>query len=384
MRLRIATFNVENLSSRWRFGDAVRGESAAAMALADFEQSSERKAAERSLALTLEDDKRQMTALAIAETRADIIALQEVDSLRVLEAFFANYVHRVADIRYGHFRLEDGNDPRGIDVALAVRRDLVAHGGGVRATSHRTVSHADLDVYDTSLAALGIRPADPVFKRDCLMVDLDLGGRQLTLFICHLKSMNNGRDDGRLATMPVRRAEALAVRRIIERRFGAGWREASWVVAGDLNDYRELIGPGGVVVPAGPSGIDPMFEDFAINPVAELPAYERWTHFHRAWSETLGRIVEEHVQLDYLLLSPALAAAGARVEILRRGLPYRVPLDPRAPDRSIPALATRGDRYPRAGWDRPKASDHCPVVVEIVVGENRPASRSDRKPGSPP
>ena len=106
MRLRIATFNVENLSSRWRFGDAVRGESAAAMALADFEQSSERKAAERSLALTLEDDKRQMTALAIAETRADIIALQEVDSLRVLEAFFANYVHRVADIRYGHFRAQ--------------------------------------------------------------------------------------------------------------------------------------------------------------------------------------------------------------------------------------------------------------------------------------
>ena len=39
--------------------------------------------------------------------------------------------------------------------------------------------------------------------------------------------------------------------------------------------------------------------------------------------------------LDYVLLSPALAARDSSVEIIRRGLPYRVPLDPRAPDRSI-------------------------------------------------
>ena len=30
-------------------------------------------------------------------------------------------------------------------------------------------------------------------------------------------------------------------------------------------------------------------------------------------------------------------------------------------------VATRADRYPRVGWDRPTASDHCPVVVEIEV-----------------
>ncbi len=103
MKLRVATFNIENLSSRWKFAEVSRAEVAAAMSLAEFAQPKEREAAERSMALTVEDDKRQMTALAIAETRADIIALQEVDSLRVLEAFFANYVHRLADIRYGHF-----------------------------------------------------------------------------------------------------------------------------------------------------------------------------------------------------------------------------------------------------------------------------------------
>ena len=68
--------------------------------------------------------------------------------------------------------------------------------------------------------------------------------------------------------------------------------------------------------------------------------------------------------LDYVLLSPGLGK-GAQAEILRRGLPYRAPLDPRADDRSIATLSSAGGRYPRIGWDRPKASDHCPVVVSF-------------------
>ncbi len=162
------------------------------------------------MALALEDDKRQMTALAIAETRADILCLQEVDSLRVLDAFFANYVHRVADTRYGHFRLVEGNDRRGIDVAFACRRTLP--GDDPVATSHKEATFADFDVWDRDIGAFGIRPDDRVFNRDCLMVDVDMGKRALTLFIVHLKSMNNGRDDGRRATTPLRRAEARAVR----------------------------------------------------------------------------------------------------------------------------------------------------------------------------
>ncbi len=367
MRLRIATFNVENLLSRQRFGPLARPDSAAAMALFGFEQPQVRDAVERSVSVMLEDDKRQMTALAIADAKADILCLQEVDNLGVLEAFFGNYVHRVADHRYGHYRLVKGNDERGIDVAFACRRDLVGS-ESVAWRSHKSATYRDLDAFDDDLAANGFRPDSFIFKRDCLEVSLDIGGRPLSLFICHFKSMANGRDDGRTRTTPVRRAEARAIRRIIEMKFGPAWRERDWIVAGDLNDYVEAVGPLGVLRDARPSAIDPLLDDFAINPVAQLPPHERWTHFHKDWSETERRLIEEHVQLDYLLLSPSLAARPpVGVEIIRRGQPFRTPLDPRAPDRSIAALSAAGGRYPRIGWDRPKASDHCPVIVTVTL-----------------
>ncbi len=371
MRLRVATFNVENLLSRYRF-EGMRPETHAAMSLFEFPNPQWREAAERSLAVALADDKRQMTALAIAETRADVLALQEVDGLTVLQAFFANYVHRLADIRYGHFALVEGNDRRGIDVAFAARRSLMPE-GGARITSNRLATFAELDCFEKDLARRGITPQDRVFNRDCLMSDLDLGDRTLTVFICHFKSMNNGRKDGRQSTLAIRRAEARGVATLIRRRFGAEWRRANWMVLGDLNGYRDGIGPLGHIEDEGESGIEPLTEGFAVDPMQTLPPHERWTHFRRGWSEEDGRMEETHMPLDYVLLSPGLADANPHpgVEIIRRGLPYRVPLDPRAQDRSVATLSTTANRYPRVGWDRPKASDHCPVVVDIVVPRRR-------------
>ena len=86
MKLRLGTFNVENLLTRHRFEPGGRTETAAAMSLFHFPRADERDAVERSLAVALEDDKRQMTALAIAEAKADIWMLQEVDSLASLQA----------------------------------------------------------------------------------------------------------------------------------------------------------------------------------------------------------------------------------------------------------------------------------------------------------
>jgi endonuclease/exonuclease/phosphatase family metal-dependent hydrolase len=370
MKLRIGTFNVENLLTRHRFQPGGRFETDAALSLFHFPRSDERDAVERSLAVALEDDKRQMTALAIAEARADLWMLQEVDSLASLQAFFANYVHRIADWRYGHFALRDGNDRRSIDIGFAARRDLVAP-ADVAITSHKDMTFAQAGAHDRELAALGIGPHDKVFARDCLEVGLDLGDRRLTLFGCHLKSMNNGRDDGRQATLPVRRAEACAVRRLVMDRFGEGWREANWIVLGDLNAYRIGLGPLGEPIDEGESGIEPLLEDFAVDPMETLPGHERWTHFRRFWSEERQHMVESHMPLDHILLSPALAAANPApaMAMIRRGLPYRVPLDPREPDRSMARLATSADRYPRVGWDRPKASDHCPLTVDLTIPE---------------
>ena len=383
MRLRIATFNIENLISRNRFGPTVRPDTGPALSLFDFPHQDEREGAEQSIAVALEDDKRQMTALALAEARADILALQEVDNLGVLQAFFANYVHRICDIRYGHFRLVDGNDRRGIDVAAVLRQDI---GAEVGFRSNREASFAELGAFSDDLAAFDISPGDRVFNRDCVELDLDWGDRSLTLFLTHLKSMGNGRDDGRTATMPIRNAETRAIRCLIERKFGARWRDAAWIVAGDFNDYRERIVAGALAESTGACSLDVLYDAGAVNPVASLSPGERWTHFHRAWSNRRDRLVEEHVQLDYVLLSPALARANPnpKVEIIRRGLPYRVPLDPAAPDRSIAYLSTRNDRYPRIGWDRPKASDHCPVVIELELPARRPHTDREGNPHAAP
>lgn len=62
-------------------------------------------------------------------------------------------------------------------------------------------------------------------------------------------------------------------------------------------------------------------------------------------------------RLDYIWLSPRLAETNAThvPEIIRNGQPFRTVFPP----------GQEVERYPRTGWDRPKASDHCPVVMTL-------------------
>ena len=127
MRLRLCTFNVENLFLRHNFSaftnerdsrylDPVvqfyapyeRGD------LTDFEDF---KRTIETAAIAQQDDIRQFTALAMVDADADLYCLQEVDNFEALERFLSAYYTKAGDNSLPHRVLHEGNDPRGIDVA---------------------------------------------------------------------------------------------------------------------------------------------------------------------------------------------------------------------------------------------------------------------------
>ncbi|MGE0499318.1 MAG: endonuclease/exonuclease/phosphatase family protein [Rhizobiaceae bacterium] len=367
MSLRIATFNVENLMNRFDFsGFRNQLNQDRALALYEIRSEAEYRQLEQARAVAHTDDTRQLTALAIATSRADIVCLQEVDNLEALKAFEYGYLFKMVGEGYRNKYTSTGNDSRGIDVAVMMR-DETAHGQKiefVRMTSHAHLTYADLDLHTPDLEALGEKPHERIFRRDCLEIDVTVGGEPLTIYSVHFKSMGSPRNglDGRAATMPVRIAEASAVRRIIEERFGKDFAGSKrWVVCGDLNDYRERIVISGDAFGGFDfesrretvSCVDVLTADgFAENVVERLPPMERWTLYH-----TRGPKERHLCQLDYILLSPQLARTNGRTvpEIIRNGQPWRTPIPP----------GQTVERFPRIGWDRPKASDHCPVAITL-------------------
>jgi endonuclease/exonuclease/phosphatase family metal-dependent hydrolase len=305
--IRLATFNVENLFARWRFRDGVDPDKA----VRDGWQVDSTRFDELSI------DERALTALAIRELDADVLALQEVENVDTLKHFRA--VSLGGRRAYPYVAGIDANDPRLIDVAV-LSRIPITH---VRSYQHQMDPQT---------------PTQPIFSRDCLEVDLaGPDGSGLSLFVNHLKSMMGGREE----TRPKRERQSKAVRDIVTERFGEDAGDSPFAVVGDLNDYAEAD-------EEGSSGIAALLDwDQAENVVERLSEDERWTHF---WPKR-----KTYRQLDYVLLSRSLAEANPSApEIMRKGTPLR-------------AERYTGERFAGIGSDRPKASDHCPVVVELAL-----------------
>lgn len=359
MRFRIATFNAENLFQRFDFPD-------------HKSQFAQTRAVDPELAALdgeLDEDglKFDLTAKALAQTRADILCLQEVENMQALADFDRDYLRYQTGSAYDHKILIEGNDGRGIDVAL-LARSATREGIPITiasVTSHAHLTYADLDLMTEDLIGLKERPEERVFRRDCLMVELNVGTEKLTVIVLHLKSMgtDNPDVDGRTVTMPVRDAEARAIKKILLNRFGPKIGQSNWLICGDLNDYLtrlEVRQPTGTnaefeLVHETNCGFWPLVEDkFSTNLVERRPSDNQWTLFH-------SKAPFEHhlVQLDYILASPKIAQRNpsAVPEIVRNGQPYRV----------ILPEGQQVDRYQGTGWDRPKASDHCPVVVSLDI-----------------
>lgn len=383
-RFRLATFNVENLYSRPNFWDPQRRNDQQ-IGNVFFEDRNEATLTRRIAEATLSDEKCQLTALALLAARADIIALQEVDSADALRNFREAYLKKlegpsvaqamrevifgeprpdpdtvrrareiaIAAVNYRYLHVFEGNDRRGIDIGLLSRigwQDIRSHAGA---------TFGQLGIWPEGIENYregppenqrAITPEDRIFKRDLVQVEFNIDGRPFTLFSCHLKSMTGGR----AATRTMRLAETSAIRALIERRFEdhrGGPGAAMWALCGDFNDYEEIDGSRDLrdytTGVDSPSGLAPLFEDgFAVNLMARRAPADRWTAYHAP--------DDVYCQLDYICVSPALAKANpdAVPEVIRIGQPWR-------------ATRHQGQRLPRIGWDRPKSSDHCPVVVEL-------------------
>jgi len=297
--LRIATFNTENLFARYRFKDTIQPTEDDGFTIND-------------LAFRIYDEEsKKITAKAIRAVNADVICLQEVESLPVLDRFNAFYL---GGMKYAHRAVIDCFDPRQIDVAVLSRHPIVS------LRSHR-------DERNKAGTAF-------LFSRDCLEVDVLVGGKTLTLYLNHFKSMMEGRE----ATRARRQEQAERVAAIIDARWKKSAYKGNFIVLGDLNDYPD--GKTGLAALLGHKGLD--------NVLTRLPETERWTHYYAGGNA--------YRQLDYLLLSAGLAKANSgKPAVMRSGLPWR-------------AKKVTDERLDGVGENDPKASDHAPLHMDITLG----------------
>ena len=374
MKFRLCSFNVENLFTRLDFS-AFTDERAVGylpptaqffgqFGTGDLSTFDDFKRVLQTATIAQEDDRRQQTALAMLAADAHAYCLQEVDSFDVMTRFLDAYVKKTMGEPFHNRVLHEGNDMRGIDVAAFSEKKFPFY-----SRSHAALTGSSIDDTDTGRALLDEFPIAKtraasltrlrLFRRDCLELEFPIGDERLTVLNCHFKSMG-GRDAEK--SLGTRQAEAIMAREIITRKFEDP-ATALWAIVGDLNDAEAYRFVSKVQNPDGTfnetlkeqnasgletSGVTPLlFDDFGVNLLNSLPEEERWTHYYSG---------ERHkTQLDYIITSPALEARlRGTPEVIRAGMPLRVPnLD----------IA----RFPRLGWDRPKASDHCPLVAEFDI-----------------
>ena len=355
MNITLATFNANNLFLRYRFMDKYPGSPPSKKPPAELDtRVVDPKAADdarfkflpmyqRGMFRVFNEDQRRIEAKVLGDgDPPDIVCLQEVESMLALREFNERYLGK----HYDHALVIDGRDLRQIDVGLLSTRKVL----DVR-------THVDDRTSDKK---------DYVFRRDLLEVVLDLPGqRTLTVFIAHLKSKFTGINikDKAAETAKsdaTRLREARAAAKIIRSRFpGAKFKSELFALCGDFNDEPE----------SDPVG--PLVRDLGLeNVIDRLPAEERWTHWWKGRNQ-VG-------QLDYILLSPALAKlAKWPPSIERRGIGFKstsvggmmLPKQTNLVRRANTAptkVAFDFLRFPTVTAST-AASDHAPVRIRLAL-----------------
>lgn len=302
MILKVGTFNLNNLFSRFNFKgkvDAIlSGDTEVSVTYTfDNPENYSLRTFMGRLVKEKEPARRQKVAERILAMDLDVVALQEVEDLSALREFSRDQLLS----RYPYQVLIEGNDPRLIDVAVISRLPV----GGV--TSWRFATHPDEE-------------DSPVFSRDLLEVeiyDLSRKRRLLTLFNTHLKSQylapNENPVTGKQRADLIRTRQAEVAARILEARTRPN---SAFLLLGDMNDKPESV-PLAPLAAHPRIGLVNALEDpqETNSPPADNPppASKAWTHRFKETGQPA-----RYELFDQIWLSPALAARKTAAFILRR------------------------------------------------------------------
>jgi endonuclease/exonuclease/phosphatase family metal-dependent hydrolase len=335
MNIRLTTFNCENLFGRYRFLDKPSVSDTSARSTLNYTNSIQvydvvalEGRSNRVKPKPITHVQRVNTAGAILGATPDILCVNEVENLATLRIFNALYLKNY----FERMVLIDGNDPRGIDVGVLIKR-------GLKVDLEQVRSHAD-DAFPRgwlpgsnrlSTAVLGAA----TFSRDCLEVDLKVGTHSLTLLLNHLKAQSVDRKTKRDTSTDRRRKQAKQVADIVAE---ARKRGRLPVVLGDMNkDIRD---------PAYDGSLDPLVTSGALyDPFPDfMPSNEVWSHYYSG-----DRKVS---RLDYILVDSSLNQAVKGAEYFRLGLTPK-------------CKQYAGLRLVTLTKDGEEASDHCPTTVVL-------------------
>jgi endonuclease/exonuclease/phosphatase family metal-dependent hydrolase len=317
MQLTVTTFNVENLFNRYAFLDEPwENRSYEGFVQAVGVVSIASRAGDLVSYATTEIQ-RNNTAQAVLDAAPDILAVQEVENLHTLrifnDTFLDNYFDRIISI--------DGNDPRGIDVGLMIRKGLAAQVVGLRTHVDDAVKSSQSVLHGTA-RDFGYLATNALFSRDCLEVDVLVGGKTLTFMVNHLKAQ-----DGKPSSVKRRRTQAERVAVLAEANVAAGRFP---IVLGDLNV---------------PPTKDDTLKSLLTHPRLQDPfPADTWTHYY-VGPKTTSR-------LDYILPDARLTVVSTNV--VRNGLTTK-------------CKQYTGPRYPTIGQENTEASDHCPTSVTLEL-----------------
>ena len=251
-------------------------------------------------------EQRENTAAMLKHIDADIQCLVEVEGNQALRSFNAELMN----YRFKqHLSIDSPNDPRGIDLGIYLRGAAL---GQIRTN------------------AFDKKAGKGIFSRDCLEIECRLpSGQSLHLLLNHYKSKMNDSPEADAR----RKGQAARTVEILRERYEN--KVDYFAVVGDFNDTPDSD-------PISPLASCGIVQD--VFDVMTHPAADRWTYFYKG----------KFNQIDYVMVSPKLAAKVRKVEVLREGMPVAFER-PSLGITPLPGIVSKST----------SASDHAAIAVEL-------------------